>query len=458
MPCPVSRQRSSPSLVIEDFLVVIFTHTRAHRRISIAAPWLATVPHVIFTESPFLQNGSHLCFHTLPEGQDDPSTRGFEWLGHTNGDGRQALAVHAANASFWGAFRWMVLCDDDSMLFMERLRMMLRGIDTTLPLYLGSPFGGASCLSASERRLQPLSCCSDWRQPCRVGWIPPSGCTQHGLALNASSSGLCLPDRRIIPPDGLVESSCRECFCPVRRTSEGRFRLDLVHGLASLLPALRFGYGGKGVLLSAGLLASMPSHHWLRCARRLQCGPSDFRVATCVQNLAGIGLGDLNAAPGRLLFTTKRAQDPALSLAAWPYSVHKLNASTSHFLWQAYLRQLQSRVHASHVCDRTTYALQGVASEVVWSGSFPSVLEQDEVEEYCIQLLGTRSGWYQLRNDSHGLVCAVVLAATSREDESVAARDSVLRVVHQRQGQRISGGVCWTKRLPNGSRARGMAR
>ena len=52
---------------------------------------------------------------------------------------------------------------------------------------------------------------------------------------------------------------------------------------------------GSGVLLSAGLLDSIPSSDWADCAARLRCGPSDFRVATCVQNLGGVSFGDWNA-------------------------------------------------------------------------------------------------------------------------------------------------------------------
>ena len=50
-----------------------------------------------------------------------------------------ALAILAANASHAGQFRWLLVVDDDSVLFMRRLMERLQTVDHRLPLLLGRP-------------------------------------------------------------------------------------------------------------------------------------------------------------------------------------------------------------------------------------------------------------------------------------------------------------------------------
>ena len=98
--------------------------------------------------------------------------------------------------------------------------------------------------------------------------------------------------------DGNFEPHSRPhscCMCPVVRVPSGgsgagrggaRFALNSTHGKTYYRPPWEFGYGGSGVLLSRGLLDSISEREWQLCARRLVCGSSDFRLATCVHNLA----------------------------------------------------------------------------------------------------------------------------------------------------------------------------
>lgn len=90
------------------------------------------------------------------------------------------------------------------------------------------------------------------------------------------------------------------CMCPVVQgagssggwadaggESEGAtFAFNRSHGQTYYRPPLKFGYGGTGVLLSRGLLDSIPAQAWRLCARRLVCGTSDLRLSTCIYNLS----------------------------------------------------------------------------------------------------------------------------------------------------------------------------
>ena len=95
--------------------------------------------------------------------------------------------------------------------------------------------------------------------------------------------------------DGNFEPMPRGCcMCPVLRDGGGgdsgaggpSYALNLTHGRTYYRPSGSYGYGGNGVLLSRGLLDAIPEHAWQLCARRLVCGSSDFRLASCVHNLA----------------------------------------------------------------------------------------------------------------------------------------------------------------------------
>ena len=110
----------------DDFLVVVVTSSRVQdERLRLARKWLVSVPHVVYSDRPLeaAPNRSKLRVRVLSSGEDDDKTRGKDWHGHTAGDSRAALALHEANASFFGTFKWLVPCDDDSMLFVDALRM-----------------------------------------------------------------------------------------------------------------------------------------------------------------------------------------------------------------------------------------------------------------------------------------------------------------------------------------------
>ena len=87
-----------------------------------------------------------------------------------------------------------------------------------------------------------------------------------------------------------VAACARFCGAAARGGGSGAggpsYALNLTHGRTHYRPSGSYGYGGNGVLLSRGLLDAIPEHAWQLCARRLVCGSSDFRLASCVHNLA----------------------------------------------------------------------------------------------------------------------------------------------------------------------------
>ena len=77
-----------------------------------------------------------------------------------------------------------------------------------------------------------------------------------------------------------------------------------MHAYGHPRPQLGFAYGGYGIILSAGLLDRIPAEDWEDCGRRAVCGPSDFRVGTCIRTLAAIGTSHLpGQEPGQLMGT-----------------------------------------------------------------------------------------------------------------------------------------------------------
>jgi hypothetical protein len=271
---------------------------------------------------------------------------------------RQALVLQWANATFAGTFRWMVLADDDTLLFVQRLHMQLRRLDHELPMLLGQVIAGINSTTASNHAGQPgwpaigSFCDSRWlsrKTPCRVSWLPNSQCTAPGMAMPARS----VPSSCAMDEMGRVGLECRECFCPVSLHGSGHYELDEEHGRASLTPAAGIPYGGLGIVLSEGLLRSISPTSWRKCVHRLPCGPSDFRIATCVQNLVGIGATELTRyapwAPvnDNTFFRSSHSDlEDVLSVTEssdWPWSAHKVGVELTRFLLEHFRRSLRRR-------------------------------------------------------------------------------------------------------------------
>lgn len=324
--------------------VVMTTYHKAHDRLVTAAEWLRDTPHIVYTDQPLSQKHReqlsgvdvrvqrHMDVHV--------GKRGVGWQAHRTSDARQNLVVADSNTTAASrASRWTIFIDDDTMVILPRLRAMLSRADHRVPLLLGSAIdvygidlnssGHGEPVAPNRTRLLPGASCAMRREhePCYLRWMPKSRCTEPGNSLVAPSSTICLPGIA----DGRPTDGCRECFCPVRPAGNGLYQLDFASGRASLTPALTFPYGGYGVIMSRGLLDLMRADAWYECARKLVCGPSDFRIATCVQNIAGIGVSGIEYRlpwpPVGFFNESDEMQDEVLRSSVvedWPWAVHKI--------------------------------------------------------------------------------------------------------------------------------------
>ena len=72
--------------------------------------------------------------------------------------------------------------------------------------------------------------------------------------------------------------------CCVVSSQGGRWLYDERNGTARYHPSQTQVFGGTGMLLSRGLVHAMSQRAWTNCARRLVCGPADYRLVTCLRN------------------------------------------------------------------------------------------------------------------------------------------------------------------------------
>lgn len=373
-------RRRGALVPIRRILVCMLTYGRNHGRLVDSAGWLSDTYHIIYTDTPLGATGHSWVKKTLKlnvkvQQGGLQGLRFHDWVGQNAGDMRAVNALADANASYAGTFRWLVLVDDDTMLFMKKLQKVLFRVDHRSPFLLGSvieQYGdklnegvagwpAANCTPRSHRwnatlqKRLPCHFLCDVSEPCPISWTPPSSCTLKENGLDANSSALCSFDRM---GDGrpIEYTACRECFCPVRAEQVGskrHYRLDFEHGQASLTPALAFPYGGLGIVVSQGLVDAMPAAAWYNCAAKLKCGPSDFRVATCVQNVAGIGASrvpsDWYTAPWPWQGFFNQSEDAMndhldqSQADNWPISFHKAGNLT-RFLHAAFVRARRRRV------------------------------------------------------------------------------------------------------------------
>ena len=274
---------SSPDgdvLGLKHLLVVVVSQvdgSGGHRRLEVAAnTWLKDVAHTFLSDAESQLTRSTRTAHV--------GTRGEGWVGHTPGDHKMLIAASVAAASIsanGSTLRWAAVIDDDTTLNFPVLIKLLQTANWRAPIIAGSHLTrgstqGCRRWNATCSLMVPLCAggslrAADVPKDCRVG--------AHRLSHS--------------PMDGWPSGrGCTAtCFCPVSPANAGRYKLDQVNGTARYSPASTIAYGGYGMLLSAGLLRGIGAIGFETCARRLVCGPGDFRVATCVRTMMHIGVG-----------------------------------------------------------------------------------------------------------------------------------------------------------------------
>lgn len=424
---------------VQDFLFVVVSLSNVfHERKHVFMQWLPSVPHVVYTDKPV--NDTGLNVRVFQYREDNMTDRNINWMGHTIVDRLVPLAIYEANLTFYGTFKWLFMVDDDTIFFPKVLQHILSKVNHKLPLFLGQRVGWRDtfCQTADQRRLNPFSCCTDWKRPCRTRWSPASDCTTPNFGVHAQSRDVCLPLMPPFPTDGVPDGTCRGCFCPVTRRDDGRFRLDMVNGTASLVPAFGFPYGGVGMVLSKGLLKKMPSDKWKDCAEKLQCGPGDFRTATCVQNTGNIAMGELDVHTP-IWWTTddyiKASSEGDFDYSSWPYAMHKVDAIFTRMILRVYKRKFNSlrSQHKTHLCYRGANYINAPSYQL-WGRQIPrSFGNQDDVEDECVIALGNRSGWYQKHMPGRYVICNALV-------------DTLFQNYTVQSGRHKFGGVCWARK------------
>lgn len=344
------------------FFVVLCTYSRNHGLLErLHVSWLSRVPHVVLTNVPLNATGhGHLDRQLNVRVQQGDhyahvGVRNIDWKGHRKSDHRQTLAVSDGNASATKPFQWLVLVDDDTVVLLPRLWMDLKTVDHRQPLFLGLRMSAGRTGPGVAPPGTGCTIGTNWRGPCFTHATPPSKCTTPGNALPARSSRqICDIGAAGHGGDGMPKDLCLECFCPVTAAGGGRYRLDQTNGQASLSSPAFYAYGGTGIIMSQGLVDGISRSSWEECAAKLPCGPSDFRIAACVYNLRGIGMG---AMPRTQPWTDERRffrdvsaaeQDEFLESTVakeWPWSFHKVvDGNNADRLHRNFRRALRRRI------------------------------------------------------------------------------------------------------------------
>lgn len=161
---------------------------------------------------------------------------------NAEGDGKFLAASMLANATRHG-FEWLLLGDDDTTFFAEDVERALSRYNFSEPHYLAM-------------------------QVDRNGWGPREMPPQYRDALSRC------------PPLGKPKKLRLVSYDPHHDISESRgdcnpesFRHD--HWF-------QWAYGGKGLILSAGLLDRIPTVTWQKCIDRITSFGGDVRIAMCL--------------------------------------------------------------------------------------------------------------------------------------------------------------------------------
>ena len=170
------------------------------------------------------------------------------------------------------------MVDSDTFVFEDTLRERVRKLNPSTPAAVGLWWMNTRRPAVHHRASVPL----DPNGHALAADTAPEPCTA-GTPVCQHENG-----------DGNFEPNTPRgcCMCPVVQgagsgggwadaggESEGAtFAFNRSHGQTYYRPPLSFGHGGTGVLLSRGLLDSIPAQAWRLCARRLVCGSSDLRL------------------------------------------------------------------------------------------------------------------------------------------------------------------------------------
>lgn len=285
--------------------------------------WLRGLPFVYVPDEPVGEFGANYRpIHVS-------GTNRVEGIWKTVADANMLWAVHIANASFPDK-EWVFVVDGDAFVFPSTLERYARTYDPRRPLVIAvsneqeaARPQGAAPLTAAERKERRRSWArpSWWAEQSKTSCRTAPHCPQPRRAdgVYPWSPGCCIcPVRRAGPRDCCFSATSA---CPAKLTGRPRppFVLDWENGTARYSAPRYSVFGGTGVLIAKSLLDRVPSRAFAKCAQQLVCGSADWRLATCLHNLADVQLVRAEdnkrflASANLSYLATRRAQDVARS-------------------------------------------------------------------------------------------------------------------------------------------------
>lgn len=198
--------------------------------------WLRNKSYVFVPDKPSDQ-WSRL-YHPLPTSWTNARFRT---------DANMLWAIFEANRTFASKFDWIFVGDDDTIPFETTVTEYSRAYDASKPVALG-----VTVVNVTRR---------------------------HRILPKLQ----CLPSTPTCAMSDDITAGKHCCTCPVIHKND-EWIYD-ASGRGFYHPTNVQMYGGTGIMLSRGILDNISQQEWKMCAQRLVCGPGDYRVMTCLQNL-----------------------------------------------------------------------------------------------------------------------------------------------------------------------------
>ncbi|KAG2501562.1 hypothetical protein HYH03_000069 [Edaphochlamys debaryana] len=215
---------------------------------------------------------------------DGSEELGGRFRGGKSGDTRAAVAPFAAHRHFKGTYKWLLYGDDDTIFFMDAVKRMLASLDPDQPLALSDSLWYNSihpnphaprCLPCDMREedLPPLLDILEARNMeagrmhyARLGKLP----SEEEL-LGWTHEAAMLAGVRYRP-----DPSCPVCTPAAACAPISKEPSVLTSGACNLSVP----HGGAGMILSAGLMRSIPYHSFLNCLLAIQSSSGSDRMFT----------------------------------------------------------------------------------------------------------------------------------------------------------------------------------
>ena len=320
----------------------VISHALNHDRLELARrTWLSWLSN-ISAEVMFFSNVSDPRLGTVYV--PDDSQHADDPLHNNNGEARFIPALLYLSQAVQA--QWYMLVDDDTFVFLTRLKEALSSFDSDAKHFFGQPsrIPFASCTSQdsqdSDRCWVPLKmqqgivrwplaskwCLARPGHSCSVASVHGVGswCTvvrDDSMPYRYRVIGGFLPEAR----EALLRAGIGHAENPSPKEVRGSLLQEPVTAPAprgeAEFPMAVWPVGGLGMIFSAGLVRTLRGAQWRECIEKLRCGPGDMRMAACLARFANVGLALLEGLGSSLTRHPVSAQEVVELFAeesVWP--------------------------------------------------------------------------------------------------------------------------------------------